>query len=84
MTCPIPRCPFPVDGPLRLCKSHYSLVPLTQREALSHYARTRKGGPSHKGAYERAVESVMKTIQARTPKTHDTAHPAQTLPYRDD
>ena len=82
MTCPIPNCPFPVAGPLRICSTHYRLVPRPQQDALNHYARSHKGGPAHKGAFARAVESVVKTIAARTPQPRVTTPAA--LPYRDD
>lgn len=82
--CPIPNCRFEVARPLRICKSHWSLVPRPQADALSHYARTRKGGPSHVAAFERAVESVTKLLEARRPV--QTVQPARTvsMPYRDD
>jgi hypothetical protein len=80
MTCPIPNCPFQVVGPLRICAAHYKLMPRPQQDALNHYARTRKGGPSHIGAFERAVESVQKTLVGRTrPPVREVS-----LPYRDD
>ena len=68
MTCPIPNCQAQVAGPLRICSSHYALVPLPQRQALASYARTRKGGPAHRASFERAVEHITKTLQARAPE----------------
>lgn len=82
--CPIARCPFPVGGPLRICREHYRLVPRPQQDALAHYARTRKGGPAHIASFERAVESVEKTIAARTPKPADRPTKPAYTPYRDD
>lgn len=84
MTCPIPKCPFPVAGPLRICKAHYRLVPRPQADALNHYARSHKGGPAHRASFDRSVESVMKTIQARTPEPVESPVRERTLPYRDD
>ncbi len=63
MNCPIPRCVLDVAGPLRLCSNHFKLVPRPQQDALAHYARAHKGGPAHRAAFERAVESVRKTLE---------------------
>ena len=89
MTCPIPNCVFHVAGSLRMCRSHYAMVPRPQQEALNHYARIRKGGPSHRASFARAVESVCQVLEARKIDTQDDAtlvvhgKPAW-LPYRDD
>ena len=82
MNCPINQCVFPVDGPLRLCRNHYRLVPRPQQDALAHYAKAHKGGPAHKASFARAVESVLKTL-AFHEKLVPSAQPAA-LPYRDD
>lgn len=84
MTCPISGCVIFVPGPLRICATHYKLVPRPQQEALAHYARTRKGGPSHVGAFERAVESVTKILVARSSGQTDAVKLPTSLPYRDD
>lgn len=82
MTCPIPGCVFEVAGPLRICKNHYRLIPRPQQDALAHYAKAHKGGPSHKDAFKRAVDSVLKTLAFR--KTLVPAEKPAGMPYRDD
>lgn len=67
MHCPIPGCPIPVAGPLRICTAHWSLVPQNQQDMMDHYARTKKGGPGHIGAFERAVETICLTIKVPVP-----------------
>jgi len=84
MTCPIPNCPFPVTGPLRICKAHHRLIPRPQQDALNYYARMRKGGPSHVASFERAVESVTKLLEARRPVQAEAPERPVSLPYRDD
>ena len=84
--CPIEHCPFQVAGPLRICSTHYRLVPRPQQDALNHYARSYKGGPAHRASFERAVESITKTLQARAKPVVQHAEPVRevSLPYRDD
>lgn len=82
MTCPIPKCPFPVAGPLRLCSAHYKLVPRPQQDALAHYARHHKQGPAHRASFERAMESVLKVLDGRA--TVSKPREPANLPYRDD
>lgn len=82
--CPIPNCPFPVAGPLRICSTHYRLVPRPQQDALNHYARSRKGGPAHRASFERAVESITKTLQARAIVQPEQPVRVVSVPYRDD
>lgn len=81
--CPIEGCPFPVPGPLRICPTHYKLVPRPQQDALAGYARHHKGGPAHIASYDRAVESVHKVVQARGRGPAVLSAPVA-LPYRDD
>ena len=80
MTCPIPNCVNEVNWSYRICRPHFALVPRPQQEALNHYAK-HKGGPAHRAAFDRAVESVTKLIEAR----HRPA-PVRpvSLPYKDD
>jgi len=84
MTCPIPNCPFPVAGPLRICKAHYRNVPRPQQDALNHYAKHHKGGPAHRAAFARAVESVTKLIEARRSAVVADPERSVSLPYKDD
>lgn len=84
MTCPIPGCVFEMPGPLRICSTHYKLIPRPQQDALNHYARTRQGGPLHVGAYERAVESVCKLLAARQPVQRLPLARPVGMPYRDE
>jgi hypothetical protein len=82
MNCPIDQCVSQVEGPLRVCRAHYTMIPKPQQEALAHYARSHKGGPAHRASFERAVESIEKTIAF-----HKTLVPEKKpapLPYRDD
>lgn len=81
--CPIANCPFPVKGPLTICKEHYRLIPRPQQDALNHYARTRKGGPAHEASFDRAVETITKLLAARATNREAAQKPAA-LPYRDD
>lgn len=82
MTCPIQGCVFEVAGPLRICKNHYRLIPRPQQDALAHYAKAHKGGTAHRASFERAVESVLKTLAFH--KTLVPAAKPAALPYRDD
>lgn len=82
MICAIPNCSNPVAGPLRVCAPHYKCIPRPQAEALSFYARKNKRGPAHRAAFERAVESVTKLIEARQRSLGPVR--AGWLPYRDD
>jgi hypothetical protein len=84
MNCPINHCAFVVAGPLRICKAHFRLVPRPQADALSHYARHHKGGPAHHAAFERAVESVTKLIEARRSAVVADPERPVSLPYKDD
>ena len=82
MKCPINNCVFDVPGQLRICSAHWKLVPRPQQDALAHYAKAHKGGPAHRASFERALESVRKTLAC-----HQTLVPAEkaaALPYRDD
>lgn len=82
MNCRIHDCTSTVTGPLRLCRTHYSMVPLPQKKALASYAKSHKGGPAHRASFERSVKSVEKTLDF-----HKTLVPAETpasMPYRDD
>jgi len=81
--CPIAGCVCPVPGELRICPTHYKLVPRPQQDALAHYARWRKGGPAHVAAYERALESVNKVVAARATVMPVPNVPVA-LPYQDD
>jgi hypothetical protein len=84
MKCPIVHCIFDVAGPLRICKACYALVPIPQREALCHYAKTRKGGPAHVGAFKRACATVLRVIEARNVPQPGRPERAVMTPYRDD
>lgn len=84
-SCPIPHCQASVNGPLRICGSHYALLPKPQRQALASYARTSKGGPAHRASFERAVESISAIVESRRPvQAVLPVHPVAALPYRDD
>jgi hypothetical protein len=84
MTCPIEHCLREVSGPLRLCAAHFHLVPAPLRQALSSFARVHKGGPAHRAAFARAVESVVKTLAFQRQLVDTPAPQSASLPYRDD
>lgn len=81
--CPIARCLNPVSGPMRICAACYRYVPIPQREALGHYAKSHKGGPAHQGAFIRAVRTIE---AARAANGKSAVPPVRqvTTPYRDD
>jgi hypothetical protein len=80
--CPIDGCPAQVAGDLRICSTHYKLVPRPQQSALASFARSHKGGPAHRAAFERACESVTNGLEGRRGRPLQAR--AVALPYRDD
>lgn len=63
MTCPINGCTTTVTRSLRVCKRHWSNIPVPQQQALASFARVNNGGPAHKAAFARAIESIHKTLE---------------------
>jgi hypothetical protein len=51
---------------------------------LNHYAKHHKGGPAHRAAFARAVESVTKLIEARRSAVVADPERSVSLPYKDD
>jgi len=84
--CPI--CQLEIPARMLLCLTHWSLVPFPLREPVQYFARTRKGGPSHRKACRQAIDAVEKILEARQKEIEAKAAPKPvretTLPYRDD
>jgi hypothetical protein len=62
-----------------LCSTHWALIPRPLQEAVNHFSRHNRGGPSHRAACRKAIESVRAVLAAR-----DNAKPVhERLPYAD-
>jgi len=77
--CPIVGCVAAMQSWALLCSTHWSIVPRPLQEAVTHFNRHGKGGPSHRAACRKAIEHVRAVLAAR-----DHAKPVhERLPYAD-
>jgi hypothetical protein len=77
--CPLTGCLAGMQSWALMCSTHWSMVPRPLQEAVNHFNRSSKGGPSHRAACRKAIEAVRAQVAAR-----DTAKPVHDrLPYAD-
>lgn len=86
---PCPICHVDIADWKLMCKVHFPMIPKPLQEAVNHFNRHRKGGPSHLRACRQAIEAVTSTLEARQreidAKAPKKSEPKPTsLPYRDD
>ncbi len=60
--CPITQCIASMAPWALMCRTHWAMVPRPMQEAVNHYFRSRRGGPSHLKACRQAIEAVLKQL----------------------
>lgn len=77
--CPITGCLAGMQSWALLCSTHWHMIPVPLQEAVNHFSRKGKGGPSHRAACRKAIEHVRQQVAVRDAKrpVHDR------LPYTD-
>jgi len=77
--CPLTGCEASMQSWALMCSTHWALVPRPLQEAVNHFARHGRGGPSHRAACRKAIESVRAVLAMR-----ETGKPTHVrLPYGD-
>lgn len=68
--CPITTCQAVIPGHHALCSGHFKLVPKPLQEAMYHYGKKHRGGPSHQRAIRDAIKKVEEVLKGQVTAIH--------------